>query len=178
MRVRRCPVCRTKFLPDRPTQKCCTDPDCALTLGRQISEKAARLADRQKRIDMKTMAQLRHDAQFWVNRYVRLRDAHLPCIACGCRIEGGGHAGHYMSVGAHPELRFEADLNIHRTCAACNTHLSGNLIEYRKGMVLRYGQGMVDWLEGPHDARHYTREDLRAIAQDYRNRCREVEKKC
>jgi hypothetical protein len=175
MRTRRCPVCRTKFEPARQGQKCCPDPDCAVTLGRQIKEKADRIADRKKRLEQKTMSQLRHEAQFWFNRFIRLRDAGLPCVSCGKYHTGQIHASHYMSVGAHPELRYE-ERNVHSACSICNNHLSGNLIEYRKRLIVRCGIELVEWLEGQHEPKHYDRGALVEIKDAYRAKCREIEK--
>ena len=76
--------------------------------------------------------------------------------------EGQWHAGHYLSRGAHPELALEP-LNIWRQCAPCNTHLSGNQIEFRKGLIARQGVALVEWLEGPHEPKHYAIEDYNAI---------------
>jgi hypothetical protein len=40
----------------------------------------------------------------------------------------------------------------------------------------RIGQAALDWLEGPHDAKKYTIEDLRKIRDDYRMRLRQAKK--
>jgi len=173
--MRRCPVCSTKFEPSRPGQKCCTDPDCAITLGRQNKEKAERIADRKRRVEMKTISQLRNEAQFWFNRFIRLRDDAMPCISCGRHHEGQWHAGHYLSTGAHPELRFD-ERNVFKQCQPCNAHLSGNLIEYRKSLVARFGADYVEWLEGPHEPKHYGKSDLIEIRDTYRAKCRVAEK--
>jgi hypothetical protein len=173
MRYRRCPICQTRFTPDRHGQKCCPDPDCAIALGRRMKEKEDRIKHRAALAAAKSPAKLRAEAQAEFNRYIKLRDIRLPCIACGRHHEGQWHAGHYLSVGAHPELRFD-ERNAYRCCQPCNTHLSGNLIEYRKGLILRYGQDLVDWLEGPHEAKHYTREDLVEIRKKYSEMCKKL----
>ena len=173
MRSRRCPICQTRFTPARAGQKCCPDPDCAVALGRQMQEKADRIKHRAALAASKSPAKLRAEAQTAFNTYIKLRDIHLPCIACGRHHEGQWHAGHYRPVGAHPELRFEP-LNCHKECSACNTHLSGNLIEYRRGLALRYGSDLVDWLEGPHEPKHYTREDLVGIRKKYSELCKKL----
>ena len=79
---------------------------------------------------IKTRAEWLKEAQSEVNRYVRLRDKDLPCISCGRFHNGQYHAGHYRTVGSAPELRFELS-NIHKQCAPCNNHLSGNIVNYR-----------------------------------------------
>ncbi len=102
-----------------------------------------------------------------VNQYIRLRDADLPCVSCGRFHDGQWHAGHFRSAGGHPELRFEP-LNIWRQCAPCNTHKSGDLVNYRAELVRRIGAEKVEWLEGPHEAKRYTIDDLKAIKAEYR----------
>jgi hypothetical protein len=129
---------------------------------------------------LKSRADHLREAQAAVNEYVRLRDAHLPCISCDSTpsdhdlITGSRwDAGHYRSVGACPELRFEP-LNIHRQCVKCNRNLSGNAVEYRIRLVKRIGVDKVDWLEGPHSARKYTVDEIKTIKADYRALTREL----
>jgi hypothetical protein len=52
---------------------------------------------------------------------------------------------------------------VHRQCAQCNTHLSGNLINYRLGLIERIGAGRVLELERDHAPRKYTIAELEAI---------------
>jgi hypothetical protein len=84
------------------------------------------------------------------------------------------NAGHYLSTGARPELRFEP-LNVHLQCEQCNTYLSGNLINYRVGLIQRIGLAEVERLEGPHPPAKLTIEDLRAIRDDYRRKLKEMQ---
>jgi hypothetical protein len=46
---------------------------------------------------------------------------------------------------------------------------TGTLIEW-------YGLPLVEWLEGPHEAKHYSKEDLEEIAAKYRRKTRELKK--
>ncbi|WP_318156099.1 recombination protein NinG [Citrobacter freundii] len=39
-----------------------------------------------------------------------------------------------------------------------------------------FGPELVEWLEGPHEAKHYTREELEDIAATYRRKTRELKK--
>lgn len=114
------------------------------------------------------------EAQQAVNAWVRARDkfAEYGCISCGTK-QGKENAGHYLSVGARPELRFEP-ANIHLQCERCNTHLHGNLIDYRAALRQRIGPTLVDWLEGPHAPKKYTVDDLRAIIALYRGKLKEI----
>lgn len=124
---------------------------------------------------LKTKADHAREAQSAVNAWIRERDKDQPCISCGRHHQGQYHAGHYRTVGANPDLRFE-ELNIHKQCAPCNNHKSGNIVEYRINLVKRIGQDNVDWLEGPHDPKRYTVEDLQEIKREYRRRLREIKK--
>lgn len=155
---------------------------CAIALTRLKQNREAKVKAKQERAEMrerkeklKSRSDHLKDAQKAINAYVRERDARFPCISCGREHQGQYHAGHFRSVGACPELRFE-ELNIHKQCAPCNNHLSGNLIEYRKGLIERIGLEKVEWLEGPHDPKHYSIDDLKAITAHYRKKLRELTK--
>jgi hypothetical protein len=55
--------------------------------------------------------------------------------------------------------------------------LSGNQAKMRQGLIERHGQHVIDWLEGPHEAKKYTIDDLRQIRDDYRMRLRQAKKR-
>jgi hypothetical protein len=86
------------------------------------------------------------EAQREFNKFIRLRDAELPCVSCLRNHSGQYQAGHYKTVGAHPELRFNED-NCHKQCAPCNNHLSGNIAHYRPNLIDIIGQSRVDALD-------------------------------
>ena len=122
---------------------------------------------------LKSRAAHLKDTQTAFNAWVRERDAELPCISCGRHHQGKYDAGHYRTVGSNPALRFEP-LNCHRQCSPCNTQLSGNIVNYRIALVKRIGVEQVDWLEGPHEPKKYTIEELKAMTADYREKTREL----
>jgi hypothetical protein len=82
-------------------------------------------------------------------------------------MSGQIHAGHYRSVGAHPELRFEPD-NCHAQCAQCNNFKSGNLTEYRANLIKKIGLQRVEWLEGPQEKRKFSIEELKELLTHYK----------
>ncbi|MED7670208.1 ninG protein [Pseudomonas moraviensis subsp. stanleyae] len=182
------PACGISFPPQRLGQAVCS-PKCALAMAPANTEKARKaIAQRDRREiqvrkeKLKSRADHLREAQAAVNEYVRLRDAHLPCISCDSMPNDNDlmtgsrwDAGHYRSVGACPELRFEP-LNIHRQCVKCNRNLSGNAVEYRIRLVLRIGAETVAWLEGPHEPRKYTVEEIKTIKADYRAKTRELKR--
>jgi hypothetical protein len=108
-------------------------------------------------------------AQTAFNRYIRLRDDREPCISCGRYHTGQYHAGHYRSVGAHPELRFELN-NCHKQCSGCNNHKSGNILEYRINLLLNIWSEKLKWLEGHHELKKYSIDDLKAITKIYKDK--------
>lgn len=120
------------------------------------------------------------EAQKAFNAYIRKRDKGQVCISCGnmpnfgAYVGGSGiHAGHYLSCGAHPELRFEP-LNCHVQCVNCNMHNSGNAVNYRVGLIKKIGLDKVEWLEGPHEPKKYTCEELKEIELRYKQKLKEL----
>jgi hypothetical protein len=181
IKPKKCRVCGNEYLPYMTTQVCCMSYECQVTYAtahalksQEKRVKAERKETREKKQALKPRSQWMKEAQSEVNRYVRLRDKDLPCISCGRFHDGQYHAGHYRTVGSAPELRFEVS-NIHKQCAPCNNHLSGNLINYRKGLVQKIGIDAVEWIEGKHEPKHYTIDDLKAIKAKYKTLCRELE---
>jgi hypothetical protein len=79
------------------------------------------------------------------NTFIRLRDKDKPCISCGVYKCEEFHAGHYIA-STYQYLRFN-ELNVHKQCSKCNTHLRGNLIPYRIELINRIGLNEVENLE-------------------------------
>ena len=180
-RVKRCKVCRQPFEPRQPMQAVC-GVACAKELAASIRGKAEkqaaikqRKADRERKEKLKSRSELAREAQAAFNAWVRLRDADKPCISCGRHHEGQYHAGHYLSVGARPELRYEP-INVWKQCAPWKTPLSGNAVLFRQALVREIGLERVEWLEGPHPAKKYTADELRAIRDEYRAKARELKR--
>ncbi|MBP3996744.1 recombination protein NinG [Pseudomonas koreensis] len=178
-----CKACGDKFRPSLSTQKACS-VKCALDLAKQpenqnVARKAIDQRDRReikvRKEKLKSRAAHAKDTQQAFNEWVRLRDAALPCVSCGRHHDGQYHAGHYRTVAANPELRFEP-LNVHKQCAPCNNHKSGDILNYRIELLKRIGAEAVEWLEGPHAPKKYTVEQLKAMTADYRAKTRELKR--
>jgi hypothetical protein len=175
------PVCDVSFPPRRLGQVVCS-PACAVALvlvkreqERKSLAQLERRAIKAAKERIKSRSQHMKEAQVAFNAWVRLRDAGLPCVSCGRHHNGQWHAGHYRTVGGSPELRFEP-LNVWRQCAPCNNHQSGNIVNYRIELVKRIGEEKVAWLEGPHQPRKYTIEELKTIKAEYRAKARELKR--
>ncbi len=123
----------------------------------------------------KTLSQWLNEAQAVVNSYVRLRDIDKPCICCDRHHQGQYHAGHFLSRGAHPELRFNL-WNIHKQASYCNSYKSGNQQQYRIKLVEKIGQDKVDWLEGPHSPAKFTVEYAKRIKQIFSKKKKRLER--
>lgn len=179
-RPKKCRVCPEKFVPRKALQVVCS-PSCALLHAKQKGEKERkalakieRKAIREAKERVKPRSAYMREAQAAFNAWVRERDAEQPCIICGRHHQGKYDAGHYRSVGSNPALRFEP-LNCHKQCVPCNQHKSGNAIEYRIGLVARVGAETVAWLEGPHEPKRYSIDDLKAIKAKYKALTRELQ---
>ena len=170
-KAKTCEVCERVFVPDRMGQLVCR-PACAMARVRN-AKKAERESVRARKEAIKSKADWAREAQTAFNAWIRARDEGLPCISCGRHHQGQWHAGHYLSTGARPELRY-TESNVHRQCAPCNTHLSGNAVLYRIGLINRIGSDAVEWLEGPHELPKLTADDYRAIRDTYRQKLKEI----
>ena len=191
MKQKTCKQCRIRFVPSRPMQVCCS-LDCAVDYGRKLTAiKAAKkaLAERMaaqesrktirlKLESLKPLSQLAKDAEYWVNRYVRLRDFDKGCISCDrpATWNGQWHASHFKSVGANSALRFHL-WNIHRACSICNNHLSGNIGEYARRLPERIGQQRFDYIQSHPRERKYTREYLVRLKAVAMRACKRLEKR-
>jgi hypothetical protein len=178
---KKCRICREPFEPFNSLQVACSTV-CAITVAKgqaaketKKREKAERKELRERKQALKSRGDWLREAQQAFNRYIRARDHGKACISCGRSTGAKVNAGHYLTVGAHPELRFEP-LNCHLQCEHCNCYLSGNLIRYRQRLIEVIGQDMVDWLEGPHDPKKYSIEDIKEIKATYGKMARVLER--
>ena len=175
------PACGISFPPQRLGQSVCS-PKCGLAIkdvnqakARKSLAQVERCQIKVRKEKLKSRADHLKDTQQAFNAWVRARDAALPCVSCGRHHQGKYDAGHYRTVGSKPALRFEP-MNCHRQCSPCNTLLSGNIVHYRIELLKRIGAEAVEWLEGPHEAKKYTVDELKAMTADYRAKTRELKR--
>jgi hypothetical protein len=182
IKPKRCRVCRREFVPARALQACCSG-SCAITYARLGGEKRQsvamkRCAAAQKREDRDRLRTRRYWAklaQEAFNAWIRERDKDRPCISCGRKSNAKQNAGHYRSVGAAPQLRFNED-NCHKQCEHCNSYKSGNVSEYRPRLLERIGLSRVESLESNNAVRRFDVDELKAILATYRVKLRELRK--
>jgi len=147
---------------------------CAKAKASQDESIKQRKDLRERKEKLKTKGEHAKEAQAAVNKFIRLRDAKEPCISCQRNHSGQIHAGHYLSIGARPNLRFH-EQNIHAQCAPCNNHLSGNLVNYRINLIKKIGLLMVEHLESDQAPSRHDIESLQSIKTHYRKLVRELE---
>lgn len=166
-----CKVCKKRFLPSRPLQNVC-GWICGLAKAKKIREVSEKKEYRAAKEKLKSRGDWAKEAQTAFNAFIRIRDEGKPCISCGS-YTGKKNAGHYRSVGSCPELRFE-ESQVHLQCEKCNSYLSGNLINYRIELIKRIGIDKVEWIEGNHEPKKYTIDDLKLIKQVYKQKLKEI----
>lgn len=189
----KCRFCKKTDAPLRLGLSNFCDMECAYAFTSNQAVKAKKKrekAERKHRNDQlavlnQTVKHWRPKAQSAFNRFIRLRDHHQPCISCGrtemeisSNYSGTGgmwDAGHYLSCGSTPELRFSED-NCHKQCKNCNRDKSGNAGKYRVNLVERIGQHRVDILEGPHEIPKWKWYDYKAVYDWYQKLANKMEK--
>lgn len=153
--------------------------------------KAQRVQHKKDKLSIKPKAKWLAEAQALVNKYIRVRDYWEPCISCGkskqeieaeqgWKTGGAWDAGHFMTRGAKPQLRFIL-FNIHKQCKSCNAgggKFSAKAAtvdaNYRINLIKKIGIKKVEWLEnhnGP-DARKGDTEYLKRIKKIFSKRFR------
>lgn len=175
-------TCGASFVPARLGQAVCS-PACAildapknLDRARKSLAQVERREIKVRKEKLKSRADHLKDTQHAFNTWIRQRDIGQPCISCGTTADVQYCAGHYKTTAANPELRFEP-LNVNLQCNRnCNMGKSGNLLGYRPGLIKKIGIEAVEWLEGPHEPKRYTVEQLKAMTAEYRAKTRELKR--
>lgn len=174
--MKKCKVCGKEFKPTFSTAQPVCSYQCALELNKaNKSKKEKKEWNKRKKVikdSLKTRSDHLNELQKIFNTWVRLRDKGNNCISCGkpCKKE---NAGHYRSVGGNPELRFEPK-NVHLQCEYCNTYLHGNLINYRINLIRLIGLSEVEWLEGVHNPKKYTIEEIKELKDLYKLKVKQL----
>ena len=171
-KLRSCRACGRQYRPLNSLEKACS-MECKLGLQHKENKQAEKRDDALRKLKLKTPTEWLDEAQVPVNAFCRERDWDQPCISCGRFHKGRWHAGHFLSRGSHPELRFHED-NIHKQCAPCNTDKGGNHHYYRINLIKKIGISRVEWLEGPHPAAKYTIDDAKSIKAIYKAKLKQL----
>ncbi len=174
--------CGKQFTPNpfRFNQQTCDNIVCSLGLVREkqalkdkkeLDDKVAKM-----KLSLKKLSDYEREARAEFQKYIRLRDKNLPCISCNTPITKQWDGGHYLKAELFTGLIFN-EKNCHKQCSRCNDLFSGNELEYRDGLIKRYGSDFVTELEGLKDGSRvykFTKEELVSIRQDYKNKIKEI----
>lgn len=173
--------CGAAFTPRSSTQVACSWV-CALHKNAQdkvrLAEKEAaaqRAEHRAAKIKAKTLRQWLAECQEWCNKFIRLRDAHLPCITCGTTSDVQYAAGHYRTRGAAGHLRFNED-NINKQCnKRCNLELGGNIRAYVPALIAKIGQERFDALENDNSSHKWSIPEVQEKIKYFKAKIKELE---
>lgn len=180
--LKKCKKCKAEFHQYNSLQVFCIV--CAILKAKTLVKKEYTIKDKEKKKELKnklkTVSDYRKDARHWFQRWIRLRDVGKSCISCETVLTSitKFDAGHYYSASGTPQLLFN-EFNCNGQCVFCNQHKSGNLIEYRKGLIEKYGINKLLELENIADfkgKRIHTKDYYIEIAEKYKRICKKLEK--
>ena len=139
---------------------------CAIEFAKNQKIKTVKKEVKEAKLKLKSRSDWLKETQVVFNKYIRLRDQNDGCISCGSTSASSYHAGHYRSIGSAGHLRFN-EHNCHRQCAACNTHLSGNLIRYRLGLIRKIGIQLVETLESDNETVKWSIDEIKLLKAQF-----------
>lgn len=175
LKQKKCRVCKALFNPFRSTQVVCNYLCAQLyadELNRKKELKDWKIKKAKMKEDLMSLSDWLKIAQIHFNTYIRYRDKDKPCISCGKKLrKGNTDAGHYMSSGGHYNVRFNED-NVHGQCSRpCNKDKSGDLINYRKGLINRIGLERLEYLESiANETRKFNIQEVKELINFYKNK--------
>jgi len=145
---------------------------------RQEREKVKRSKARKLKVVKQDIRKQKALTQTVVNKLCLLLDKGKPCISSGVPDDGRPrrrNASHLKSRGSNSYLRYSL-INLHAATAHDNNFKSGNVEGYRKGLVERYEQAMLDYLDNAPRVREWTCEELIAMRKEFAEECRRLER--
>lgn len=171
---RKCKHCETKFTPLRHMMPFCSPMCEKIFRGQAPKKELKKQAHRElKEFNDSDMNILKRKAQKIFNEFIRLRDKNKPCVSCGYVGTGRQwHASHYKPA-TNQNLRFD-ERNVWKSCQICNTHLSGNLANYRLALIEKIGLEVVEELESTNAPRKWVKEELQDIIKKYTAKVKEL----
>lgn len=174
MKTRKCKYCKSTFEPVAFLQKNCFEPDCVTAWIQETKEKAWQKKKAKLKADLMTIQDYVKLAQQVFNKFIRLRDAGQNCISCNKK-PLKENAGHFYNANNHWNVRFN-EFNVHLQCEYCNTHLHGNLIEYRTNLINKIGNSEFLILEAESKkTRKFSINELKDLITVYKAKIKNLE---
>lgn len=105
-------------------------------------------------------------------RFIKIRDSkdgYFTCICCNKpKLIDEGQASHYHSR-RYLSIRWN-EKNVNFGCTYCNYYLKGNIPNYTKGLIAKYGKSVFQELEiKKHQTVKYARFDLEMMIIYYKD---------
>lgn len=189
LKEKTCAQCGTQFRPFSSTSRVCS-AICAskwVRAEKKAKNSQERAQFKERKAKLKPLRTLLSELQVPFNAWIRARDADLPCVSCGVvnpQMTTGGQwdAGHFLSRGAYPELRFNED-NVAKQCKSCNAG-SGKFAHKERTVSQRFeeelrrriGDERVDALKCAHPLHKWDRDELIAKKALYVSKLRELKR--
>jgi len=177
----KCKSCKSEFTQYNSIQRFCFE--CAVKKAKlHVKKETDKKWKRDKselKEKLKTVSDYRNSARYWFQRWIRIRDLGKKCISCNATLTDirTFDAGHYYNAKSYPQLLFN-EFNVSGQCKNyCNNYMSGNLIEYRKGIIERYGIEVLNELERlaeDKSKRTLSKEYYQKIEAEYKQRCKDL----
>jgi len=157
IKPKKCKVCGDKFIPKFSTlEPVCDKFDCRTQFAlrhvekqRQkkiLVEKSLRIKEKkQLKEQVKTLSDWKKELQKEINIIVRLIDKGHLCISSRKPLKDKADAGHFMSVGSNPSIRFNL-FNIYAQSVHSNQYKSGDILNYIDGLKQEFGQEHLDYV--------------------------------
>ena len=125
-----------------------------------------------------TLSQEIQKTQTIVNRYIRERDKHKPCIASNIPWIPTFEAGHCYSKKQYSAIRFDYD-NLHGQSINSNRFKDGEHDAYLINLPNRIGKERTEALkakaaECKKYTKHWTFEELKAIQEDAKQKLKDL----
>ena len=180
----RCLHHKTKFVAKFFNQKFCMNDEKCVDASIQYARDKVKLnkskewqkEKRTLKTALKTLTQLEAEAKKSFQKFIRLRDKDKPCISCAIQWTDLWDGGHYKKAEIYSGVIFN-EMNCHKQCRKCNRFLNGNELNYRQGLITRYGIDYANEIEqlanGTRQLK-FTREQLIAKKLQYDIKCREM----
>lgn len=159
--------CGKLFTPTFSTLQIVCSLQCSIAYNseREIKKRVAKM-----KVEVEGTTQLEKAARIIFQKWIRERDKNLPCISCGTYVANQFDGSHYHKAEIYSGLIFN-EMNVHKSCSYCNKELAGNLVNYRIGLVKRYGEDyakQLDEMAVTGRKYTYTRSQLIDIANKYK----------
>ena len=184
-----CKICKEKFVKTRPIQPCCNKYECMVQYAKKVAEKAIEKRNKDKeqldvlfkeKSDQKKLNYLLVNVRNVCHEYIRERDKYLPCISCNNQWNNEFQAGHFYKAELYSNLKFD-EKNITGQCRQCNLRKDGNVSGYRAGIIQRYGEEHLKYLDNlakefKKSSYKWDREELESLRKYYKEKIKDLQK--